>query len=94
MPSKKLILFAGAAFALAVLSNAALAGEFTDWCVASAPDGADMSKIEATCSCLEEATDGDAEVRASMQNVGDIEDRDERFAALSAEAQEAVASCR
>ncbi len=92
----KTILAASAAFFIS--SGPLLAGEFADWCTASAPDGADMSKIEETCACLEAATegegDGDGDARASMESAGDIEDRQERFAALSTEAQDAVSSCR
>jgi hypothetical protein len=88
----KTILAASAAFFMT--SGPLLAGEFADWCTASAPDGADMSKIEETCACLEAATEGDADARASMESAGDIADRQERFAALSAEAQDAVSSCR
>ncbi len=88
----KTILAASTAFF--ILSGPSLAGEFVDWCTASAPDGADMSKIEETCACLEAATEGDADARASMEGAGDIEDREERFAALSADAQNAVSSCR
>lgn len=88
----KTILAASAAFF--VFSGLSLAGEFADWCTASAPDGADMSKIEETCACLEAATEGDGDARASMESAGDIEDRQERFAALNADAQSAVSSCR
>ncbi len=88
----KKIVAAGAA--IAMYSTTAFAGEFTDWCTASAPDGADMSKIEETCACLEAATEGDADARTSMESAGDIQDREERYAALSADAQSAVDSCR
>ncbi len=86
------IVAASAAFLIS--SSPSLAGEFTDWCTASAPDGADMSKIEATCACLEAETEGDADARTSMESAGDIEDREERYGALSGDAQSAVDSCR
>lgn len=88
----KTILAASAAFFIS--SGPLLADEFADWCTASAPDGADMSKIEETCACLEAATEGDGDARASMESAGEIADREARFAALSDDAQEAVSSCR
>lgn len=75
-------------------TGAAFGGEFADWCVASAPEGADMSRVEQTCACIEDATEGDEAARASMEDADDIKDRDARFAALSDDAKAAVAACR
>jgi hypothetical protein len=74
-------LFAVSALA-AGFSGAAMADDFTEWCIANAPAGVDAAEREATCSCLAAATDGDDA------------DREERFAALSDGAKEAVTSCR
>ena len=75
-------------------SGAAFADEFTDWCLASVPKDVEASVIEERCACLAEATEGQADARNSMEAAGDIADRDERFAELNPEAQEAVRSCR
>jgi hypothetical protein len=86
-------LFAVSALA-AGFSGAAMADDFTEWCIANAPAGVDAAEREATCSCLAAATDGDDAARMSMQEADDIADREERFAALSDGAKEAVTSCR
>ncbi len=86
---KKLVITAAA---VGLTSGAALADDFVEWCVAAAP--ADAQNAEETCACMADATEGDEDARASMQDAGDIEDRNERFAALSVDAQDAVAACR
>ncbi|MFQ5562530.1 MAG: hypothetical protein ACE5FO_03075 [Parvularculaceae bacterium] len=82
--------FAAATFAFA----AAQTGDFKEGCVAAAPEGVDSAAIEATCSCLENVTADAPNVRQSLVDASAIADRDERFAALIPEAQDAVLQCR
>jgi|GEM_PF-6540552 len=84
----------GAFLGALAFSGAALADDFDDWCHSSMPQGADVSKIEETCACLAKATEGKTEARNSMEAADQIKDRETRFAALNAEAQAAVSSCR
>ncbi len=84
----------GTVVGVMAFSGAPFADEFTDWCLASIPQGADASMVEDRCACLAKATEGEDDARNSMEAAGDIADRDERFAALNPKAQEAVRSCR
>jgi len=74
------------------MGGVSLAGEFAEWCVASAPEGAENP--EETCACMEAETKGNEAARASMKDVGEIKDREERFAAMIPDAQDAVSACR